>query len=224
MLFDILSGGDMRLALITLLLTVPTVLISLTFHEVAHGYVAYKLGDPTAYNLGRLTLNPLAHLDPIGALMMLLVGFGYAKPVPINAGYFKNPKYGMAISAAAGPITNLLLGTVATILMCTYSLYLAPLILANTVLYAIYQMLFYFAYLNFALAIFNMIPLPPFDGSRVLFAFLPDRHYFGIMKYERYIMIGVLVLFATNLFPFSAGNVAFALIEGIETLFGAIVL
>ena len=85
MLFDILSGGDMRVALITLLLTVPTVLISLTFHEVAHGYAAYKLGDPTAYNMGRLTLNPLAHLDPIGALLMLLVGFGYAKPVPVNA-------------------------------------------------------------------------------------------------------------------------------------------
>lgn len=222
MLFDILSGGDMRLALITLLLTVPTVLISLTFHEVAHGYVAYKLGDPTAYNLGRLTLNPLAHLDPIGALMMLLVGFGYAKPVPINAGYFKNPKYGMAISAAAGPITNLLLGLVATILMYTYAWNLAPLINANIVLYVIYQMLFYFAYLNFALAIFNMIPLPPFDGSRVLFAFLPDRHYFGIMRYERYIMIGVLVLFATNLFPFSAGNIAFAMIEGVGKIFGAI--
>lgn len=222
MLFDILSGGDMRLALITLLLTVPTVLISLTFHEVAHGYVAYKLGDPTAYNLGRLTLNPLAHLDPIGALMMLLVGFGYAKPVPINAGYFKNPKYGMAISAAAGPITNLILGLVATILMYTYAWNLAPLINANIVLYVIYQMLFYFAYLNFALAIFNMIPLPPFDGSRVLFAFLPDRHYFGIMRYERYIMIAVLVLMSTNLFPFSAGNIAWAMIEGIGKIFGAI--
>ena len=154
--------------------------------------------------------------------MMLLVGFGYAKPVPINAGYFKNPKYGMAISAAAGPITNLLLGLVATILMYTYAWNLAPLINANIVLYVIYQMLFYFAYLNFALAIFNMIPLPPFDGSRVLFAFLPDRHYFGIMRYERYIMIGVLVLFATNLFPFSAGNIAFAMIEGVGKIFGAI--
>lgn len=222
MLFDLFRGGDIRIAIVTLLLTVPTVLISLTFHEVAHGYAAYKLGDPTAYNMGRLTLNPLAHLDPIGALLMLLVGFGYAKPVPINAGYFKKPKYGMAITAAAGPVTNLLLGLVATIIMYTYAWYLSPFIKANIVLYVIYQMLLYFAYLNFALAIFNMIPLPPFDGSRVLFAFLPDRLYFGIMKYERYIMIAVLVLMSTDLFPFSAGNIAWAMIEGIGTVFGAI--
>lgn len=222
MLFDLFRGGDIRIAIVTLLLTVPTVLISLTFHEVAHGYAAYKLGDPTAYNMGRLTLNPLAHLDPLGALLMLLVGFGYAKPVPINAGYFKKPKYGMAITAAAGPVTNLLLGLVATIIMYTYAWYLSPLINANIVLYVIYQMLLYFAYLNFALAIFNMIPLPPFDGSRVLFAFLPDRLYFGIMKYERYIMIAVLVLMSTDLFPFSAGNIAWAMIEGIGTVFGAI--
>jgi len=223
MLFDILSGGDIRVALITLLLTVPTVLISLTFHEVAHGYVAYKLGDPTAYNMGRLTLNPLAHLDPLGALLMLLVGFGYAKPVPINTRYFKNPKYGMAISAAAGPITNLLLGLVATVLMYTYAWNLAPLINANIVFFVIYQMLFYFAYLNFALAIFNMIPLPPFDGSRVLFAFLPDRLYFGVMRYERYIMIAVLVLMSMDLFPFSAGNIAFSIMDGIGNLYGALV-
>ena len=222
MLFDLFRGGDIRIAIVTLLLTVPTVLISLTFHEVAHGYAAYKLGDPTAYNMGRLTLNPLAHLDPLGALLMLLVGFGYAKPVPINAGYFKKPKYGMAITAAAGPVTNLLLGLVATIIMYTYAWNFAPLINANIVLYVIYQMLLYFAYLNFALAIFNMIPLPPFDGSRVLFAFLPDRLYFGIMKYERYIMIAVLVLMSTDLFPFSAGNIAWAMIEGIGTVFGAI--
>ena len=222
MLFDLFRGGDIRIAIVTLLLTVPTVLISLTFHEVAHGYAAYKLGDPTAYNMGRLTLNPLAHLDPLGALLMLLVGFGYAKPVPVNAGYFKKPKYGMAITAAAGPVTNLLLGLVATIIMYTYAWNLSPLINANIVLYVIYQMLLYFAYLNFALAIFNMIPLPPFDGSRVLFAFLPDRLYFGIMKYERYIMIAVLVLMSTDLFPFSAGNIAWAMIEGIGTVFGAI--
>ena len=222
MLFDLFRGGDIRIAIVTLLLTVPTVLISLTFHEVAHGYAAYKLGDPTAYNMGRLTLNPLAHLDPLGALLMLLVGFGYAKPVPVNAGYFKKPKYGMAITAAAGPVTNLLLGFVATILMYTYAWNMAPLINANVVLYVIYQMLFYFAYLNFALAIFNMIPLPPFDGSRVLFAFLPDRLYFGVMRYERYIMIAVLVLMATDYFPFSAGNLAYSMIEGIGNIFRAV--
>jgi Zn-dependent protease len=106
------SGYSLNEILLALLLTIPTVLIALTFHEYAHGYVAYKLGDPTAKNMGRLTLNPIKHFHPIGMLMMLLVGIGWANPVPINPRYFKDPKKGMAISAAAGPIINLILGFV----------------------------------------------------------------------------------------------------------------
>ena len=110
MLFNILGGG--REGLITALLCLPVILFSLSFHEAAHGYVAYKLGDPTARNLGRLTLNPMKHLDPFGALAMLLIGFGWAKPVPIVARNFKNPRWGMGISAIAGPVSNLILGIV----------------------------------------------------------------------------------------------------------------
>lgn len=222
MLFDILAYNDIRYAALILLLTVPAILVALTFHEVAHGYVAYKLGDPTAYNMGRLTLNPLAHIDPIGAILMLVVGFGYARPVPINARYFKNPKYAMALTAIAGPITNFVLGILATVLVASIDFY-APVLLTTLVGVAIRTLLWNFAYLNFAFAVFNMIPLPPFDGSRVLFAFLPDKHYFGIMRYERYIMIAVLVLLATDLFPFSAGNIAQSIREGIYNLYGAIV-
>ena len=223
MLFQILRSGDIREALLMLILTIPAVIVSLSFHEFAHGFAAKKLGDPTAYNMGRLTLNPLAHLDPIGALLMLVAGFGYAKPVPIDTRYFKNPKYGMAITAIAGPLMNLCLGLVATVLMFFFEFF-AWRLMGNIVIYAVYLVLLYFAFLNFSLAIFNMIPLPPFDGSRVLFAFLPDKYYFGIMKYERYIMIAVLALLATDLFPFSTGDLAFAIIDGIYKLLGAIVL
>ena len=103
------SGASVQEILIQLILVIPVILISLTFHEVAHGYISYKLGDPTAYNLGRLSLNPAKHLDPIGSLCMLLFGVGWAKPVPVNARRFKNPRRDMAITGAAGPISNLLL-------------------------------------------------------------------------------------------------------------------
>ena len=146
MLFQILRSGDIREALLMLILTIPAVIVSLSFHEFAHGFAAKKLGDPTAYNMGRLTLNPLAHLDPIGALLMLVAGFGYAKPVPINARYFKNPKYGMAITAIAGPLMNLCLGIVATVLMFFFEFF-AWRFMGNIVVYAVYLVLLYFAFL-----------------------------------------------------------------------------
>ena len=201
MLLDLIQMGDVRLALIVFLLTVPSMLIALTFHEVAHGYVAYKCGDPTARNLGRLTLNPVKHLDPIGTLLMLLVGYGWARPVPVNSRYFKNPRRGMALTALAGPLTNFILGFFGVVLywvinyLAFDSIVLGP---SSQLVEAVRMFAYYFAFLNLTFAVFNMIPLPPFDGSRIFLVFLPPKYYFGIMKYERFIMVAVLVLMSVK--------------------------
>lgn len=165
------------------------VLIALTVHEYAHGYVAFKLGDPTAKAVGRLSLNPLRHLNPVGFLSMLFFGFGWATPVPIYARNFKNPKRGMALCALAGPVSNLLLallGALGTSL-------LGPLMLktaSSPIQVSAYFFFYLFTQLNISLAIFNLIPVPPLDGSRVLSVFLPPKAYFGMMRYERQIGIG----------------------------------
>ena len=191
------SPGDIQSYVVQHLLCLPIILLSLSLHETAHGYVAYKLGDPTAHSLGRLTLNPLRHLDPIGFLCMLLFGFGWAKPVPINTRYFKHPKRDMALTGVAGPLSNLLLAMGFTLL-----LKIADATLMNigyhseiTAQMASYLMIFLFLgiQLNVGLAIFNLIPLPPLDGSRVFYALLPTKYYFKVMKYERYIQIALMV-------------------------------
>ncbi len=190
------------------ILRIPIVLISLTVHEVAHGYAAYKMGDPTAKNFGRLSLNPLKHLDPIGTVCMILFRFGWAKPVPINTRYFKKPKTGMAISALAGPLSNLLMAFFAYVIAIYISyfgnvgshffldaFFGTPYIVssAGKVLYVLYLFFANFFLLNTSLAVFNLLPVPPMDGSRILYVILPDKLYFGVMKYERIIEI---VLFA----------------------------
>lgn len=198
MLFSILSSGDLRQAIIDLLLIIPSVLLALSLHEAAHAFIAFKMGDRTAFNLGRVTLNPAKHLDPWGSLMMLVFGFGWAKPVPINPRNFRNPKNGMAITAIAGPITNLILGVIGALM------YVLTMVIANSVsigsetvvhLFLILLRFFsYFSFLNFLLAIYNMIPVPPFDGSRFFSLFLPAKWYFGIMRYERYFLIVIIGL------------------------------
>lgn len=196
--------------LIQFLFVVPCVLIALTFHEFAHGYMAYKLGDPTAKNFGRLTLNPLKHLDPIGTICMIFFHFGWAKPVPINSRYFKKPRRDMALTAAAGPIMNFILAFFG-VLVCRIltKIFVAFPAQSNFVYYIQYAALTLFSYfhmLNLSLGVFNLIPIPPLDGSRIFYIFLPPKWYFGVMKYEKYIQLALLVLLWTGLLsrPLSA--------------------
>ena len=219
--------------IIELLLSVPIVLIALTFHECAHGFMAHKLGDQTARNLGRLSLNPLKHIDIVGAICMIFFRFGWAKPVPINSRFFKKPKRDIALTALAGPATNLLLGFIGCFL---YSLSLkifsgigfTETNFAFWLYYAWNLFIFNFAWLNISFALFNLIPLPPLDGSRIFYIFLPEKAYFKIMRYEREIAIAFFViLFIDSKFldGFLAGGLSIAvnfIFNGMMSLFSLI--
>lgn len=194
MLLDILRGGFDPIALIAgLFASVFVVFCTMPVHECAHAFVANKLGDGTARLSGRMTLNPMKHIDPIGALMILLVGFGYAKPVPVNPRNFKNPKTGMALTALAGPVSNLLMAAIFILLKNIVGLLPA----ANVLATALYLFFTYAAIINIGLAVFNLIPIPPLDGSRVLQLLIPSKYYYKFLQYERYI---VLIVFALLFF------------------------
>lgn len=175
---------------VRLLLSVLPALICITLHECAHGYAAWRLGDDTAKRAGRLTLNPIRHIDVIGLVMLVVFRFGWAKPVPVNMYNFKDPKRGMALTAAAGPLSNLLL-TVVTLFI--YGLLFIPLRSSTWGAYVL-QMVYTTAYLSLTLALFNIIPIPPLDGSKVLYSFISERSYRKLMYYERYGMVFLLVL------------------------------
>ena len=185
---QIKNGFDFSYLLRLLSGVIPS-LICITLHELSHGLVAYKLGDDTAKRAGRLTLNPLKHLDPIGLLMMLTVHFGYAKPVPVNMNKFKNPKRDMAITALAGPASNVLITIVFLLL---YGALYRPLGGSRVGAYVL-DMLQLTAYISMGYAIFNMLPVPPLDGSKVVFSLLDEGSYRSLMRYERY---GSLILLA----------------------------
>ena len=186
---SIWDGFDFTYILSILLGLIPS-LLCITLHELSHGFVAYKLGDDTAKSRGRLTLNPLKHLDPIGLLMMLVFHVGWAKPVPVNMYRFKNPKRGMALTALAGPVSNLL---IAVVFMLLYGAAYIPLG-RSAVGYYFLQMLQLTAIISIGLGIFNLLPLPPLDGSKVLAVLLPDRQYDWLMRYERFGMLIIMAL------------------------------
>ena len=177
-------------SLLDMVLRLAAVLLCLTVHETCHGLAAYALGDPTARRAHRLSLNPLRHIDWFGLLMMFAVGFGWAKPVPVNPNYFKKPKQGMALTALAGPVSNFLLALLTL---------LAARIFCDVAAYSetnqrILDFLLMVAVLSIGLGLFNLVPIPPLDGSKVLFAVLPDRAYNQLMCYERYSMLALFAL------------------------------
>ncbi len=197
MLISLLRSGQANLmtVIMYILSILLTVFLVLPLHECAHGFVAHKLGDDTAKRQGRLTLNPLAHIDYMGAALMLLIGFGWAKPVPVDARKFKDPKKGMALTALAGPVSNLLAAVVAgLILNGLEAMVYNGVMPINTVVTYVYLFFYFLISVNIGLAVFNFIPVPPLDGSKILMAFLPDKALYWIAQREQMISMGLFVV------------------------------
>ena len=182
--------------LLDLLVTAAAAILCITFHETCHGLAALALGDPTAKRMGRLSLNPLKHIDLMGLAMMVVARFGWAKPVPINPGYFKRPKLGMALTALAGPVSNIFLSALAAWGYAAAMFYAVW--LENPGLEWVGEFFYLVFFLSAGLAVFNILPVPPLDGSKVLFALLPEPLYWKLMRYERYGMLILMALLLTG--------------------------
>ena len=184
---------------LTIVVRAIVLLVTIPVHEAAHAWTADRLGDPTARYRGRLTQNPMAHFDPMGAVAMILTGIGWARPVPINPMNFEDSKKGMAVSAAAGPVSNLMLAA-ASLIVTKIILYVSYLAGFGTVASTLYTVFYTMCTINISLAIFNLMPFPPFDGSRIFNYFLSDRLYFKIMEYEQQIFMVVFGLLVLGVF------------------------
>ncbi len=192
MILDIIQNGFSTSTIIGLFVRIFVIFCILPVHECAHAFVAHKLGDETAKLSGRMTLSPLAHIDPYGAILMVIAGVGWAKPVPVNMRNLKtkNKKLGMALVSFAGPVSNILMALLFMFIMCIVAVFFE----VTNLTQSIYTFFYVAASLNVTLAVFNLIPVPPLDGSRLITLIIPDKYYYKIMRYERYIGIGFMVL------------------------------
>ena len=210
-----LLGGDALTIIMSLFAILVVLLVATPVHECAHGWMAKALGDDTAERSGRLTLNPVHHLDLLGTICMLLFGIGWGKPVPINPSRCRKVKSGktaMALTALAGPVSNILLSL---IFMIIYKVVFYTCGSVANIAYFLSALIFIID-INLFLAVFNLIPIPPFDGSRILLAFLPTKWYFGIMKYERFIQIGILMLLWSGILSIPLNIVSSWLFNGLD--------
>ncbi len=217
MLSGLLSGNiDFIGAIVYILSTLTVIFLTLPIHEFAHAFAATKLGDPTPRYQGRLTVNPFAHIDYLGALCILLFGFGWAKPVGVNSYNFRNPKRDMALTALAGPLSNLIVALISLIAINIFGL-----ITDSIWIYYVIAFFYYIAQINVYLAVFNLIPIPPLDGSRLISVILPNKYYYTLMRYERYIYYGLIALLFFGILDLpldNASNFVMNLLDKIASL------
>jgi len=206
------------LNLANILYILPAVLIAICLHEFAHGFVSYSLGDPTPKAQGRLSLNPFQHLDLWGTLMLVFVGFGWAKPVEVDARYYDNPKSDMVKVALAGPLMNFFVAFICLLIVEI----MGNRVIATEWTVYIYNLLYFTALINVGLGLFNLIPLPPLDGSKVLGALLPSDKYFAYMRFEQYGMLLVLILVMSGAFTGFLSVARDTVIGGMENMVSSI--